>query len=65
MSVGRVNQIERQTDQYFATANDKWWGIVKHSHKQDKIMKNRRERRRARKDPECMPEYNRYYDYEW
>jgi len=64
MAYGRGMQIERKTDQEFAVFN-KPWGVVKHSHKFDKMAKNRRERRRVKLNPECPPEYNRYYYYEW
>ena len=61
MSVGLCDQIERRYDYQFASKR----GIVNHSHKEDKQMKNRKERRRARQNSECWPEYKRYDGWEW
>ena len=61
MAVGSGDQIERQLDYDLASKR----GLVQHSHKIDKQMKNRKERRRARHDPECQPEYKRFYGWEW
>lgn len=35
------------------------------SHKWDKRMKHRSERRRAKRDVECVPAYNRYRGWEF
>ena len=35
------------------------------SHKKDKILKNRSERRRANQNPECEAAYGKYKGYEY
>ena len=64
MSYGRGMQIERGIDRMLATW-EKPWGRVSHSHRLDKKFKHKRERHRAKQDIECVPEYNRYDDYEY
>lgn len=54
-------QIERKLDYAF----DSKHGLVKHSHKRDKMQKHRQERRRAKKDPLCLSKYRKYEGWEW
>ena len=61
MAIGLQDQIERNIDHEIASKR----GIVQHSHKWDKTMKNRRERKRANQDPECTIEYKRFKGWEW
>jgi len=35
------------------------------SHKWDKVKKHRIERRRAKRNPECIPRYRKYKGWEW
>lgn len=35
------------------------------SHKQGKVLQHRQERRRANRDPECLPLYRRYRGWEY
>lgn len=58
---GRGEQIERELDYLFHSKRK----VVQHSHKKHKKRKLRTERRRAKKDPECLPEYRRYNGWEW
>lgn len=43
------------------------WGrfVKKHSDRYRRRIKSRRERRRARINPECAPEYKRFKGWEW
>lgn len=41
------------------------WRQVSSSHRIDKTLKHRRERRRARSDVECDPQYRRYREWEF
>ena len=61
MSYGKASQIERQYDYVF----DSKRGVVQHSHKYDKLTKNRVERHRAKRNPECMPQYRKFDGWEW
>jgi len=61
MAYGDGDQIEKKFDYEF----DSKRGLVQHSHKIDKLFKARKERRRARRDPECVPMYRRYFGWEW
>ena len=63
MSVGDCDQIERKLDHELGVR--KPWGLVRHSHKWDKRMKHRRERFKARRNPECDVGYRRYAGWEW
>ena len=63
MSVGRGYQFE--SDLEYVIKGKKPWGMLRNSHRFEKAKKNRRERRRARLNPECIPEYNKYYGYEY
>ena len=64
--MGRARQIENHMDQKSATYwGDKPWGMDKRSHKFLKDLQHRRERRRAKKDPECSAEYRKYDGYDW
>ena len=64
--MGRQQQIEREMDHISATDwGEKPWGIKKRSHRYEKNQQHRRERRRAKNDQECGPEYRKYNDYEW
>lgn len=35
------------------------------SHKREKQLKHRSERRRASRDPDCVPAYRKYAGWEW
>jgi len=61
MAVGNGDQIEKNLDYIF----DSKRGIVQHSHKFDKQIKTRKERRRAKQNPECQPEYKRFHGWGW
>jgi len=61
MALGNGEQIEREFDYMFASKR----GVVRHSHKIDKQFKHRKERRRAKLNPECQPWYKRFYGWEW
>lgn len=64
--MGRPEKIEHEFDHDAATdGGRKPWGICKRSHKYKKTLHHRRERRRAKEDPECGPEYRKYQGYEW
>jgi hypothetical protein len=64
--MGRGQQIEKRLDWESATAwGEKPWGIKKRSQKFNKDLQHRRERRRAKQDPECPPEYRKYDGYDW
>jgi hypothetical protein len=64
MSRGRTAQIENDMDQ-LVSEGDKPWRMDRKSHKMVKKWKNRRERKRAKDDPECAPEYSKYDGWEW
>ena len=59
--MGRQQQIERELDHEFKSKH----GICRISYKYSKSLQHRRERRRAKQDPECAPEYNKYNGYVW
>jgi hypothetical protein len=59
--MGREQQIERKLDHEFKSKH----GECNISYKDSKIKQHRRERRRAKKDPECGSEYNKYDGYMW
>lgn len=61
MNTGRTEQIEYDKDQVFSTRK----GAKRHSHKKVKKTKHKHERRRAKANPECNPEYNKYDGWEW
>lgn len=61
MAYGLGDQIERKLDHVF----DSKRGTVRHSHKWDKTAKHRSERRRAKRNVECMPMYRKYKGWEW
>jgi hypothetical protein len=61
MAAGRGTQIEKHMDRKMRPRR----GCIGHSHSIYKKIKHRRERRRAKVDPECTPEYNRYDGWEW
>jgi len=52
MSIGRGDQIEWKRKQ---SQSNRWAKRVKH----------KRERLRARQDVTCVPEYRKYYGWEW
>ena len=64
MSVGKTEQIENRIAQECRTCR-KPWGIVRRSGKYIKTAKNRRERRRAKQNPECVSEYKCYSGWEF
>jgi len=61
MAYGKAMQIEKQLDYDL----DSKRRLVQHSHRWDKLIKHRIERRRVKQDIECQPQYNRYDGYEW
>ena len=63
MSIGLCDQIERKFQDLFEKKNP--WSEIKNSHKWDKTKKHRRERCRAKKDPDCLPQYRQYAGWEW
>lgn len=64
--MGRTSQIEHYFDHRSATDwGSKPWGKCKRSHKEEKQLQHRRERRRAKQDPDCNPEYRKYDGWEW
>lgn len=63
MSIGHCDQIERSIQTVFCKPHP--WSTVKNSHKWDKAMKHKRERQRAKVDPECQPEYRRFKGWEF
>lgn len=64
--MSRAQQIEKELDWQSATDwGDKPWGIKKRSHRYEKDLQHRRERRRAKHDPECGPEYKKYDGHDW
>ena len=62
MSIGLCDQIERKYQFLFKKHS---WSESRNSHKWDKTKKHRRERYRAKKDPNCLPQYRRYAGWEW
>jgi len=42
-----------------------WKPLTNKSHKWEKIVKHRVERRRAKNNPECQSWYNRFSGWEW
>jgi hypothetical protein len=64
MSFGKGLQIEPGLYKQIAWNPDKPWQIQDSRwRKWFKQAKVRRERRRAKMNPECTPEYNRYHDW--
>lgn len=64
--MARQQQIEKRLDWDAATEwGDKPWGIKKVSHRDKKQKQHRRERRRAKIEPDCFPEYNKYDGFDW
>ena len=61
MAIGLPEQIEGPLEVRLKNS----WTTKKYSHKWDKTMQHRKERRRAKKEPTCQPEYRRYYGWEW
>ena len=61
MATGRGEQIEKKMDRKMRPRR----GTIRHSHRMYKKIKHKRERRRARENPECTPEYHRYDGWEW
>ena len=66
MAAGLGEQIEGRLTHLMVTSfGEKPWVQNRASNKRNKIEKHRRERRRGRQDPECLPEYRRFAGYEW
>ena len=65
MSVGLTEQIERKLTLSMYADGKKPWKVIKNSHKYSKTMQHRKERREARLNPECFPNYRRYFGFEW
>ena len=63
MALGKSSQIERDLDHVFLKKHP--WSIINKSSKLDKKYKHKAERLRAKRDPECMPYYNRYDGWCW
>lgn len=64
MSIGLQDQIERgDIQETFCKAHP--WSEIKNSHKWGKAMKHRRERYRAKQDPECLPQYRKFKGWEF
>lgn len=64
--MGRTSQIEHELDHASATDwGAKPWGKNRRSHKYEKKLQHRRERRRAKSDPECGDEYRKYDGWDW
>jgi hypothetical protein len=61
MALGRTEQIDKDHDKRFTTGKRE----KRYSHKKIKKMKHKYERHRAKADPECHPEYNKYAGWEW
>lgn len=64
MAIGLTEQAEPGTTVMLATLR-KPWAAVRKSRKWIKAKKHRRERARAKVDPECMAQYRRYHGWEW
>lgn len=61
MAAARGEQIEKKMDRKMRPRR----GYIGHSHKLLKKIIHKRERRRAKSDPECPPEYHKYDGWEW
>lgn len=64
MAIGKGEQIESHLSAVFLK-EDKPWSEIRKSNKQNKAHKHRRERRRVKEDPDCIPEYRKYKGYEF
>ena len=69
MAYGKGDQLEHGMRFYreMKFNTEKPWKKESHTsyRKFDKMAKNRRERYRAKVDPECTPEYRRFNGLEW
>lgn len=65
MSIGRREQIENKLATELFKDEKKPWKKRKISNKQEKTLKRRRERRRAKNNPECPSEYRKYKGFEY
>jgi hypothetical protein len=66
MSAGLGEQIESlRTFELLRRESDTPWREVSQSCRYRKVVKLRRERRRAKHNPECPPQYRRYRGYEF
>jgi hypothetical protein len=63
MAYGDVNQLEHHLTRLFKIK--KPWQIVSRSCGYAKLAKHRKERRRAKQNPECFDKYKRYDGWEW
>lgn len=66
MAAGLTEQIERRLTQDIVTWGGEYpWKKIHRSSRIVKTIKHRRERRRAKADPECVSHYRRYCGFEW
>ena len=66
MATGLQDQIERRLSHSIRTSNNQIpWRQCRGNYKFGKLNKHRRERRRAKQDPECLPQYRRYNGWEY
>ena len=66
MAYGIGEQLEAHIDKTAPWNPKKPWKIQRTMWRRlYKRMKNRRERRRAKLDPSCEPEYKRYHGWEY
>jgi hypothetical protein len=65
MALGLGDQFERLLRADLIAGSRRPWREARGNYRFAKTGKHRRERRRARANPECLPEYRRYNGWEY